>query len=139
MSKPALILLHAPSIYDFRRKTILRGPVSDLVPSSSIFEMYPIGFTSIAAHLEDCGYPVRIINLATRMLQDAHFEVEEFLKQLPTPLAFGLDLHWLPHAQGSLAVAEILKRLHPSVPILFGGFSSTYFHQELINYPQWIL
>ena len=27
-----LIFLHAPSVYDFRKHSILYGPVSDLVP-----------------------------------------------------------------------------------------------------------
>ena len=64
-----LILLHAPSIYDFRKKTILYGPVSDLIPPSYVFEMYPIGLTSIAEYLGRAGYQVRIVNLAVRMLQ----------------------------------------------------------------------
>ena len=46
-----LILLHAPSVYDFREKSILYGPMSDLVPSSPIFEMYPIGFLTMANYL----------------------------------------------------------------------------------------
>lgn len=137
MSEPALILLHAPSTYDFRRMTILRGPISDLVPSSSIFEMYPIGFTSIANHLEAYGYPVRIVNLAARMLQDEHFDAERCIREMPTPLLFGIDLHWLPHAHGSLEIAALVRRHHPGVPILLGGFSSTYFHQQIMQgYPQ---
>jgi B12-binding domain/radical SAM domain protein len=137
MTTPALILLHAPSVYDFRKKTILRGPISDLVPSSSIFEMYPIGFTSIAAFLEEHGYSTRIVNIAARMLQDEAFDVEQFIENLSAPIVFGIDLHWLPHAQGSLAIADIVKRYHPEIPIVFGGFSSTYYHLELIkNYPQ---
>ena len=51
------------------------------------------------------------------------------------PAAFGIDLHWLPHAHGALAVAEMVKRHHPDTPIIFGGFSATYFHEELIRYP----
>ncbi len=51
MSQPDLILLHPPSIYDFRRKTMLYGPISDVIPSSPIFEMYPIGFTSTAVEM----------------------------------------------------------------------------------------
>ena len=65
-----LILLHAPSVYDFREKPILCGPVSDQIPSTPVFEMYPIGFTSIAEYLERAGYRVRIVNLAVRMLND---------------------------------------------------------------------
>ena len=134
-AKPDLVLLHAPSVYDFRKLPILFGPISDLVPSTPIFEMYPVGFSSIAEHLERNGVHVRIINLALRMLKDKNFAVEELLAKLH-PQAFGIDLHWLPHAQGSLEVAAICKKLHPDIPIIFGGYSATYFHQELIRYPQ---
>lgn len=136
MAAPALILLHAPSVYDFRQQTILRGPTSDLIPSSSVFEMYPLGFVTIAAHLETHGYPVRIINLAARMLRDPAFDADTLIAQLPQPLTFGIDLHWLPHAQGALAVAGIVKKHHPDVPVLLGGFSATYYHEELMTYPQ---
>lgn len=137
MSGLSLTLLHAPSTYDFREMTILRGPISDLVPSSSIFEMYPIGFTSIANHLEASDYTVRIVNLAARMLQDEQFDVDYFIKHLSAPLIFGLDLHWLPHAHGSLEIAKLVKRYHPDTPILLGGFSASYFYHEIMsNYPQ---
>lgn len=134
MRDPDLILLHAPSVYDFRRLPILYGPVSDLVPSTPVFEMYPIGFTTIAEYLERHGLQTRIVNLAVRMLEDPKFDVEAHLKKLNTAI-FGIDLHWLPHAHGSIEVAKIVKRLHPGKPVLFGGFSSTYYHQELILYP----
>ena len=29
----------------------------------------------------------------------------------------------------------MVKKHHPNTPIIFGGFSSTYFHEELIRYP----
>ena len=134
MSNPDLIFLHAPSVYDFRREAILYGPVSDLVPSTPVFEMYPIGFTTICEYLERYGLRTRIINLAVRMLEDAHFDVEEYVRKLDAA-CFGIDLHWLPHAHGSIEVARIVKRLHPNRPVIFGGFSSTYFHRELIQYP----
>ena len=133
MSTPDLILLHAPSVYDFRKKSILYGPVSDMVPSTPVFEMYPIGFTTMAEYLERNGLHTRIINLAVRMLDDAKFDVEDYISKLDS-LVFGIDLHWLPHAHGSVEVARIVKRLHPKRAILFGGFSSTYFHKELIRY-----
>jgi B12-binding domain/radical SAM domain protein len=96
--------------------------------------MYPIGFTTIAEYLERHGLSTRIINLAVRMLNEPGFDVEKAIQKL-SPAAFGIDLHWLPHAHGSIEVARIVKRLHPNRPVIFGGFSSTYFHQELIRYP----
>jgi B12-binding domain/radical SAM domain protein len=96
--------------------------------------MYPIGFTTIAEYLERHGLRTRIVNLAVRMLGDPRFDVEKHLQRLDA-VVFGIDLHWLPHAHGSIEVARILKRLHPDRPVVFGGFSSTYFHLELIRYP----
>ena len=132
---PDLILLHAPSVYDFREKTILYGPISDVIPSTPIFEMYPIGFSSLSEYLCQHGLRVRIINLAYLMLEDKDYDVEKTIKKLKCR-AFGIDLHWLPHAHGSLEVARICKKYHPDIPVIFGGYSATYFHRELIAYPQ---
>ncbi len=134
-TRPDLILLHAPAIYDFRQRPNLLGPISDVVPSTPIFEMYPVGFSSIAEHLENHGIGVRIINLAYRMLSDQQFDAEKMIARLK-PLAFGIDLHWLVHAQGSLEIARICKKYHPDTPVIFGGYSATYFHEQLIQYPQ---
>ena len=134
-AKSDLVLLHAPSVYDFRKLPILFGPISDLVPSTPIFEMYPIGFSSIAEHLERNGIRVRIVNLALRMLKDQNFDAERLIAKLK-PRAFGIDLHWLPHAHGSLEVAALCKKYHPEIPVIFGGYSSSYFQEELIRYPQ---
>jgi B12-binding domain/radical SAM domain protein len=130
-----LVLLHAPSVYDFRKNALLAGPISDVVPSSPVFEMYPIGLTSIAEYLERHGMRVKIINIANRMLMDESFDVEKKLRKIKTK-AFGIDLHWLPHAHGSIELARIVKRLHPETPIVFGGLSATYYHKELMEYPE---
>ncbi len=130
-----LVLLHPPSVYDFRQKTILYGPVSDLIPSSFMFEMYPIGFTSIAEYLEGAGYRVRIVNLAVRMLNDNKFDAEAMIKRLKAPL-FGIDLHWLVSAHGAIEIAKIVKRCHPEAKVIVGGLSSSYYYQELIQYPE---
>ena len=59
-----IVFIHAPTVYDFRKKPIFYGPVSDVVPSSPVFEMYPIGFMTMSSHLEAAGFKTRIINLA---------------------------------------------------------------------------
>jgi B12-binding domain/radical SAM domain protein len=128
-----LVLLHAPSVYDFRELPLMFGPISDVIPSTSVFEMYPMGFASIADYLERHGLKVRIVNLALLMLNDPGFDVLKKIRSL-RPAAFGIDLHWLPHAHGSIEVARLCKEAHPEVPVIFGGFSATYFHRELMDY-----
>lgn len=137
MSRPNadLLLLHPPSVYDFREKSILYGPVSDMVPSSVMFELYPIGFLTIAGYLERQGMRARIANLALRMLTDRRFDVRRFLAR-QRPRAIGIDLHWMPHCHGAIEIARLAKEVHPDVPVIFGGLSSTYFHEQLLAYPE---
>lgn len=132
MARLDLVLLHPPSVMDFRKRTQLLGPVSDLIPSTPVFEMYPIGFTTIASHLEAVGYEVRIVNIATRMLASSRFDPERFVKSLDAS-AFGIDLHWMPHVQGALELARMVKRHHPSTPLIMGGFSASYYHLDLMK------
>jgi B12-binding domain/radical SAM domain protein len=98
--------------------------------------MYPVGFASISEYLERKGFRVRIVNIALKMLKNERFDVERFIASLK-PRAFGIDLHWMPHSHGSLALAAIIKQYHADTPVILGGFSATYFHEEIIKkYPQ---
>jgi hypothetical protein len=123
---PDVVLVHPPSVYDFRERTLFYGPISDVIPSSPVFEMYPVGFLTLAAYLRRQGYRVAIVNLALRMMRSRAFRPERLLGRL-RPRLFGIDLHWLPHAHGALEVASLLRRLHPEIPIVLGGISATYF------------
>ncbi|MCI4434263.1 MAG: TIGR04190 family B12-binding domain/radical SAM domain protein [Thermoplasmata archaeon] len=127
-----LVLLHAPSIYDFRKRVRDYGPVSDVIPSTPIFEMYPIGFVSILSELMPLGYRVKIENLAVEMLLDKNFDAEKKIKQIDSDI-FSIDLHWLPHVHGALNIARIVKKYHPESAVMLGGLSSTYYHNEIIN------
>jgi len=111
------------------------GPISDVIPSTPLFDMYPLGFVSLSSYLTRRNLKVRIINLAVKMLSSPDYDPEQEIKSLKT-LAFGIDLHWLPHSQGGLEVAKLIKKFHPEVPVIFGGLSATYFHKELILYPE---
>ncbi len=134
MSSPDLVILHPPSVYDFRRKSKLYGPVSEVVPSTPVFEMYPFGFATIASYLERQGYRARIVNLGLRMIDDPSFDPERFISSLHAG-AFGIGLHWLCHAHGALETAKLVKRHHPNVPVIMGGFSASYYHEELVAHP----
>ncbi len=135
MKQADLILLHPPSVYNFREIPIFHGPISDVIPSSSIFENYPIGFLTLSEYLSRNGFAVRIVNLAMKMLEDFSFDPESFIAKLH-PAAFGIDLHWLPHVDGALSLAEAVKRRHPDIPVIFGGLSATYYRQEIMrDYP----
>ena len=74
-AEPDLLLLHAPSVYDFRERAILYGPVSDMVPSSTVFEMYPLGFLTIASYLR--------IDPAAGSIEVGHINYSPLLQRKP--------------------------------------------------------
>ncbi len=130
-----MVFIHAPTVYDFRKKPIFYGPVSDVIPSSPVFECYPIGFMTISAHLMAAGYKTRIINIAGQMLADEKFDAEKKIRSIDADV-YGIDLHWMPHTHGALELAKIVKKYHPDAKVEFGGFTSSYFWEELIAKPE---
>jgi clorobiocin biosynthesis protein CloN6 len=133
-----MILVHAPSVYDFRgRDDVLFAYLSnsDSVHVSPIFEMPPVGILAINQHLQKCGFKAEFFNVASQMLRHAEFDVEQFFKDAPSDY-IGIDLHWQVHAHGSLELLKLYKQLYPSAKTVLGGIASTYFHEELIAYPQ---
>ncbi len=135
MTRYDAVFIHAPSVYDFRKKPIFYGPVSDVIPSSPVFEMYPIGFMTLSAHLQRAGFKTRIVNIAVRMLMSEKYDAEKAIGKLDSKVYF-IDLHWMPHAHGALELAKLVKKYHPDAKVELGGLTSSYFWEELIARPE---
>ncbi len=136
-TKADLLLIHAPASFDFRERRDIYYPylsTSGDVPITPLYEYFPVGFKTLQRFLGERDHEVRIVNLATVLLKYPALDLPAFLRTLEVKL-FGVDLHWMVHVQGSLAIAQLLKSLHPDVPVVFGGISSTYYADELIRYP----
>ena len=132
-----LALIHAPSVYDFRKLRHRHyGPISDVVPSKPVFDMYPYGFFSLASYLEERGFKVGIYNLAAKMLSEPRLDAERFLRGIKARV-YGLDLHWLVHAHGALEVARLVKEIH-GAPVFLGGLSTTIFWREILDDYPWV-
>lgn len=134
---PDLLLIHPPSYLHFREEKRRYGPISDVIPSTPLFDMYPYGFLSMASYLTKKGFKVEIFNLAARMILDPTFDYKSFAKRIDAKLV-GIDLHWLVHASGAVELAKIIKEERPDIPILLGGLSSTIFYKEIMERYKWI-
>ena len=134
--KADLLLVHAPAFFDFRARRDVYFPymsTSGDVPITPLYEYFPVGFKTLQGALSERGYDVKILNLASVLLKFPQIDVAALAAALEVRL-FGIDLHWMVHVQGALAVAALLKEVHPEVPVIFGGISSTYYAEELIGY-----
>jgi len=129
-----VILIHPPSIFDFRKKPFLPGFIDRTVPSSTpLFILPPIGMVSIASYLQEKGLKVKIINLGEKMLKEGkNLDVEHFLRGLKAHI-YGIGLHWVVHSQGAIEIARICKRLHPDSLVILGGLTATCFSEEIVS------
>jgi clorobiocin/coumermycin A biosynthesis protein CloN6/CouN6 len=135
--KADLILLHAPAVFEFRARRDIYFPflgTSGDVPITPLYEYFPIGFKTLQRYLSERGHDVKLLNLSSLLLRYPNLDADAVLSALDAPIV-GIDLHWMIHVQGSLAVAERIKALRPDIRTVFGGISSTYYADELIRYP----
>lgn len=132
-----LLLLHAPAIFEFRNRRDIYFPflgTSGDVPITPLYEYFPLGFKTLQRYLGDRGFTVKIINLSSLLVRYPQLKLETVLESIDVTV-IGIDLHWMIHVQGSLAVAERIKISRPDISIVFGGISSTYYAAELMRYP----
>lgn len=132
-----LLLVHPPAYFDFRNEKNIYWPFLSSGGSETItplYENFPVGFKTLQRFLHGRGHDVKILNLSTLMLKFPSCRLDQLFADTDVKV-FGIDLHWMVHVQGSLGVAKFLKELHPEIPVLFGGISSTYYANELIQYP----
>ena len=132
-----LLLVHAPAFFDFRDRGDIYFPylsTSGDVPITPLYEYFPVGFKTLQRYLGGRGHDVKLLNLATLLLKYPALDLKAALGSLDVGL-YGIDLHWMIHAQGSLEIARLLKQVHPEAPVVFGGISSTYYAMDLIRNP----
>jgi clorobiocin biosynthesis protein CloN6 len=131
-----LVLMHAPAFFDFRNRRDIYFPflgTAGDVPITPLYEYFPIGFKMLHKFLSERGHSVSIVNLSTILLRYPAIDVTRLIDSIDARL-IGIDLHWMVHVQGSLEVACRIKSRQHEVPIVFGGISSTYYANELIQY-----
>jgi clorobiocin biosynthesis protein CloN6 len=129
--------MHAPAVFEFRRRRDIYFPflgTSGDVPITPLYEYFPVGFKTLQRYLSERDHDVKLLNLSSLLLRYPMLDFDAVALALDTPF-IGIDLHWMIHVQGSLAVAKRIKELRPDIKILFGGISSTYYAEELIRYP----
>lgn len=93
-------------------KVVLFYPAYDGPPLSA-----PLCLLSLAAPLLQAGFEVVIIDAAIDPNAEARV-----LKEAAGALCLGLSVLTGPMILGAIRVAQSMKKLHPSVPVIFGGW-----------------
>ncbi|MFW9969056.1 MAG: cobalamin-dependent protein [Candidatus Odinarchaeota archaeon] len=121
-----IIFIHPPKIIESnlnKRTKSNRG--------SYIF--IPMGIFAMADLLEKEGFGVQIVNYPLEQYLNPSWELKDYLKTIDFDIC-GIDLHWIHNASGAIEVAKMVKDVNPNVKVILGGFSASYYHNQILNY-----
>ncbi len=127
-----LVLIHPPALWPHEVRRLGLTLLSEVVPSTPAYDMYPIGFLSLASYLSRHGYRVAILNLAALSMLYPSLDPSRLLRRFRSKV-YAIDLHWMVHAKGVIEVAKLVKRVDPGAPVVVGGLSATIYHRELFR------
>ncbi len=92
----------------------------------SIF-FIPMGLFPLADKLKKNGVDIEIINL------DLETGSIEDILDFGALDAVGLDCHWINQALAVVETAALIKKIKPSVFIFIGGYSASFFSEEILT------
>jgi len=132
-----MVFLHPPLSFN-KIDYPLSGIFESNTGTGDMLTMAPIGLVGLAGVLGKAGYRTKVFNIAKvfqKQREDPGVDVWEYIKNIKSRV-FGISLHWSVHAPGAVELARRIKKLNPESHVVFGGLSSTYFHEELLtDYP----
>ena len=99
------------------------------------YGIMPMGIIAILNGLRAKGYGVLGINMAIETSLDESFSLQTMLENTDYKVLL-TDLHWYEHSFGAMYVAEQSKKVHPHIPVVVGGYTTTIYGKEILeNFP----
>jgi len=92
----------------------------------------PMGLLSLAGFVRARGHAVELVHAG--LMGDARtgFDPVAFVARRHPPAVF-LDLHWARQARPVIDFARALKRVRPGVAVVLGGFTASFFAEEIVS------
>lgn len=96
------------------------------------YAVMPMGIIGILNNLKSRNINVLGLNCAIEKTLDPQFDISTALKDIEYKVLM-TDLHWYEHAFGAMYIVEQSKKIHPDIPTVIGGYSSTIFSHEIME------
>lgn len=92
----------------------------------------PMGIFALADHIERNNYTAKIIHLGVEKMADRQFKLTHYLKNKDIML-IAISLHWAQQSSSCINVIKIIKTFYPKIKIALGGFTASYFAEEIMG------
>jgi radical SAM superfamily enzyme YgiQ (UPF0313 family) len=94
--------------------------------------LMPIGLVALAKFIKENGYNAEILHLDIEQSIDPNFNLIEYLKKNDFSIV-GFDLHWHYQSNRVIKTAKEIKRDNPKIKIILGGFTASFFSEEILG------
>jgi radical SAM superfamily enzyme YgiQ (UPF0313 family) len=122
MERMDLLFLHVPKLINSYR------PIHQF----TWINFLPMGLVGLADFLQRGGISTQIVHLGVEWIEDHNFSVIEYIRE-KDPRIIAIDLHWHHQSFDVIEVVKKIKTAFPHVFILFGGFTASFFHEEIMR------
>lgn len=122
MEKVDCLFVHVPKLHNYYR------PIGQF----TWINFLPMGLLGLADLLQRNNVSTRIVHLGVEWIEDPRFSLVDYIKE-KSPRIVALDLHWHHQSFDVMEVARKVKEVFPSVYLLLGGFTASFFHEEIMR------
>lgn len=91
-----------------------------------------MGLYSLANELIKEDFPTEIIHLGVEKYLDKSFSLSKYIRQNDIKFV-AFSLHWHPQSYDVIETARIVKENNPDIFLSLGGFTASYFAQEIMT------
>jgi radical SAM superfamily enzyme YgiQ (UPF0313 family) len=122
MEKVDCLFLHVPKLKNYYR------PIDRFI----WINFLPMGLLGLADLLHRENISTQIIHLGVEWVENPRYDVLEEIKE-KSPRIIALDLHWHHQIFDVMEMVKKLKAAFPSTYLLLGGFTASFFHEEIMR------
>ena len=121
MEKTDCLFIHVPKLHNYYR------PIGQFI----LINFLPMGLLGLADLLHRNHVSTEVVHLGVEFIEDPSFSILDYIKK-KNPKIVAFDLHWHHQSYDILELARKVKETFPSVYLLLGGFTASFFHEEIM-------
>jgi len=106
-----------------------------LLPADQSFhldQLPPHGLLGLADLLQRHHISIQVVHLGVEWIEDHNFSIIEYIRE-KNPRILAIDLHWHHQSYDVIEVVKKVKAAFPSIYVLLGGFTASFFHEEIMR------
>jgi len=91
-----------------------------------------MGLFALADQTERAGFKSQIVHLGIEWICDNNFSILDYIEK-SKPRLVAIPVFWHPQSFDAIEVASAIKKRFPEITIITGGFTASYFAEEIIE------